>query len=89
MTKYEELTLSAMAPVMNGMMALPTNPIQAMRPMVPVWRSVGITSVMIMTQDGYIGPRATPTREKQRAEPIRDGTNQTMSSRPMAMTVLD
>lgn len=48
-----------------------------------------MTSVIIMTHEGYMGPMATPTREKQSAEPMREGTNQTTNSRPIAMTVLE
>lgn len=45
-------------------------------------------SVMIMTHEGYIGPKATPIREKQSADPIKEGTNQTTNSRPIATAVL-
>lgn len=70
------------------MMALPTTPRHAMNPMVPVCRSCGMISVMMRTQEGYMGPMATPTREKHTAEPMREGTNRTMNSSPMATIVL-
>lgn len=84
----ERLTASDNAPVMNGMMALPTTPTQAKNPIAPVCKSPGMSSVMSNTQEGYIGPMNTPTREKQTAEPISESTNQMTKWRPKQIAEL-
>lgn len=70
------LTASDRAPVMNGIMALPTTPRQASIPIAPVCKSPGISSVMSSTHEGYIGPMKTPMSEKQTAAPMSESTNQ-------------
>lgn len=70
------------------MMALPTTPRHANMPIVPVCRSPGMISVIIRTQEGYMGPMKTPTSEMLTADPMSEGTNQMTNSSARQMAVL-
>jgi hypothetical protein len=74
--------------VTNGIIALPTTPRQANMPIVPVCKSPGMISIMIKTQEGYMGPIKTPMSDMLTAEPISEGTNQTTNSSARQMAEL-
>ena len=69
------------APVMNGRTALPAWPNPAIQPIAPVRIQRGRTRPVWFMVMGYIGPSSMPTNETATASPMREGTNQTVSSR--------
>ena len=73
--------LSATAPVINGINALPACPNPASQPMAPVRIQGGSTLPEWFIVMGYMGPRRRPMMDTVTASPMSEGVNQTTSSR--------
>jgi hypothetical protein len=72
----------------KGIAAPPPPPIDPIMAITPNWRSSGNVSEMIITAEGYIGPRNIPMKENAIALRVRFGINQIVSWRARHIQVL-